>query len=370
MFDMAHAAASSGDWPWLGMASGAGLVNPGFSVWPFVLFAHLSSTPLGMTMWVIALNVATVLLWMFWWLRRPQLKDRELWAWGLCLYFINPLAVVYSRKIWAQDIVPFFVFFYLLAFEARSKKIGAFFWGLVAPLIGQIHMSGFFACGALALFSFAGDFRRERRLQHFGWWVLGSCAGAWPLVFWFESALKTIGLVPRELKEILTFKFFTQSFANATGVNVRTLFRGANSVYKDFLMGPHIAGWPTFLVGALTLVLIGLGLWGLYRLIAKKNAYTLDSSTKNLMLHFFLAGGVALQLSRSSVHAHYIIVFFPILYLFAARLLIDRPRPLRLFVVSQALMTFFFMLFIRINGGVPGGNYGLGYRAQNSDKLK
>src|ERR1700759_5090165 len=43
-------------WPWLGMPSGVGLRNPGMSIWPFGVIAHLVPSPVGMMFTIAVLN--------------------------------------------------------------------------------------------------------------------------------------------------------------------------------------------------------------------------------------------------------------------------------------------------------------------------
>lgn len=363
MFEMAHHAVNTGTLPWVGMKSGAGIVNPGFSVWPFALFANFSTTPLGMTLWVIGLNVLTMALWLTWWTKKKPGPEKELWAWGMCLFFVNPLAVVYARKIWAQDLLPFFVFFFLWAFEGREKKWGSFFVGFLGPILGQLHLSGFFAAGALSLSSFVLDWKRQRRLVQWKLWFLGSVIGSIPLLFWLETGLETLGAGSRSFAEIFSFKFFTQSFANATGLNLITLFRGNLDLYKEFLLGPKI-GFSSALVAVGHAVMLALGLHGLYRWLRNKVAFAVPEFSSTLFFCYMLVGGLALQLSRSTVHAHYTIVFFPVLFVFLARCHMDRPKLLRAMVVVQCLLTFLFLSFVHKHHGIPGGNYGTAYSAQ------
>src|ERR1700755_1464339 len=59
MFDRAlRIADGRSHFPMIGMASGAGLRNPGASIWPFGLLAHIAPDPHGMTFAIMLANVA------------------------------------------------------------------------------------------------------------------------------------------------------------------------------------------------------------------------------------------------------------------------------------------------------------------------
>src|SRR6185503_8598725 len=88
---------------------------------------------------------------------------RQLWFAGLALMSVNPIAIVLARKIWAQSLLPIFTVATLAAHAGRRSWAGAFIWGLVGALSGQIHMSGFFLQAALVLFTGASTLRWKPR---------------------------------------------------------------------------------------------------------------------------------------------------------------------------------------------------------------
>src|SRR5262249_18203695 len=99
-------------------------------------------SPLAATLFVGALNTASVglayLMARRYWAKRAALA-------GALLYAAAPWAVIYSRKIWAQDLLPLFVTGYvfaaLLAFvEGRRRWLLAHL--VLLAVIVQIHYSG------------------------------------------------------------------------------------------------------------------------------------------------------------------------------------------------------------------------------------
>lgn len=92
--------------PLVGIGSSVGIPNMPVNVWLFALPYVFTSNPVGATLFVGALNVLAVAL--TWWLSRRYFGP---WA-GLIaalLYAVSPWGVIYSRKIWAQNLLPLFV---------------------------------------------------------------------------------------------------------------------------------------------------------------------------------------------------------------------------------------------------------------------
>lgn len=92
--------------PLLGIGSSVGIPNMPVSVWLFALPYLISSDPTVATLFVGLLNVLAVLL--TWWLARRYFGPAAALTAAL-LYAVSPWAVIYSRKIWAQDLLPPFV---------------------------------------------------------------------------------------------------------------------------------------------------------------------------------------------------------------------------------------------------------------------
>lgn len=92
--------------PLTGMPSSVGVPNPPVSVYLLAIPFALSSNPLVATMFIAALNIVGVgLLWLI--AHRYINRDAALAA-GFA-YALSPWAVLYSRKIWAQDMHTSFV---------------------------------------------------------------------------------------------------------------------------------------------------------------------------------------------------------------------------------------------------------------------
>ncbi|MBL8163940.1 MAG: glycosyltransferase family 39 protein, partial [Anaerolineae bacterium] len=110
---MAQDMAAGGSIPLTGIPSSVGIPNPPTSVYVMALPYALSHSPQFATLFVAALNVIGVGL--LWGIARRWFGAGVALAAGL-IYAVNPWALLYSRKIWAQDFqTPFILLALLLA---------------------------------------------------------------------------------------------------------------------------------------------------------------------------------------------------------------------------------------------------------------
>lgn len=128
--------------PLTGIVSSVGLPNPPTSVWVMAIPYLFSSNPLVATLFVAALNVIGV--GVLWFITRRYMGATVALVAAL-VYALNPWAILYSRKIWAQDFMtPFMLLAVLLALYGliEGKR-----WArvLALPLMlfaAQIHFAG------------------------------------------------------------------------------------------------------------------------------------------------------------------------------------------------------------------------------------
>ena len=97
---LAQDALANGQLPLTGMPSSVGVPNAPASVWLLMLPYALTNNPLVATLFVAVLNVGGVAV--LYLLAREMLNREAALAAGV-LYAVNPWAVLYSRKLWAQD---------------------------------------------------------------------------------------------------------------------------------------------------------------------------------------------------------------------------------------------------------------------------
>jgi hypothetical protein len=347
--------------PWVGMPSGVGLQNPGLSIWPFALLARLTHDPVHMAQAVQLINV--LVLWGFaLWVRStwPR-EDRELGLWGVALFAVSPLPVLFARKIWAQDLLPLFVLPWLWSHSRRQRPLAAFAWGLSGALLGQLHMSGFFAAAALFMVSVAVDRKR------FPWlpWLLGSALGALLLIPWV-SFLLTPAAKHTAAGHVLSLAFFSEALTNAWGLGLRYPLGRA---YNHFLQGPALLGVATHLGALARYGLLALLVLSAVLLVRERKTVAL-SKWLRVYIWTVALGGLLLTAAGVQVYAHYLIVWSPLLHVLAVWL-VFRHRPLLLALCAgQLALTASFLLFIHQQGGVPDSDYGTAYRSQSAEQRR
>src|SRR5579859_6552862 len=93
---------------WLGLYTSNGLRNPAMSIWVFLglgkIFAVTKPTDLARAVQIINIVALGLLAWFA--LRVVKREEREPWLWALALAAVNPLTVVFQRKIWPPSILP------------------------------------------------------------------------------------------------------------------------------------------------------------------------------------------------------------------------------------------------------------------------
>ncbi|BDG10408.1 hypothetical protein [Anaeromyxobacter paludicola] len=376
MYALASDLAHGGPLPWVGLGSGVGTRNPGMSVWVFGALHRLFHvrTPVDLGRAVMVLDAAALVGLLAFALTRRR-EEQEGWAWAATLGALNPGAVLLQRKIWAQSVLPLPTLAFLAAFAWRRTLAGAFLWGLLGACLGQIHMSGFFFAGGIALWTALLDRGRraeEKRPVRWGAWLAGSVLGALPLVPWARAALLAPGGAPaRQLANAQELGFWRDWLLDLGGLQLRYTLRGD---YLRFLAGPRLLGWPTYGAAAAQAALLTvavaallLGARGLLR-GASLRGRLLSASTSSLAQNgAFVVMGLAITLAGIKFRPHYLLVAFPLTYLWFARLALWHALGRRLLVATCALylaLSGAFLFYVHTHGGAPGGEYGRSWSAQ------
>ena len=287
---------------------------------------------------------------------------------------MNPLAVVFHRKIWAQSLLPLLAMVFLLGWWYRKRHwAGAFVWGLAGALLGQIHMAGFFLAASVVAWTILFD--SERRTVHWIAWAVGTVLGSLGLIPWLlELGASTgQGSPAFNLSAWFNFKWWNYWVSNNSGI-VMEHFLGDH--FWSFLGYPLIGRQPTYLVGAVhvLLVLCLLVVIGLVirRVIKARghlfSAFAGTGSESSLIIAAYLWGcGIMITAAGIVIQRHYLLVAFPLLSIWLGRLLAgDRPRGTKMFGViwsAQLVVSALLLYYIHVNGGAPNGDYGISYSA-------
>ncbi|HZT83013.1 MAG TPA: hypothetical protein VFA26_22475 [Gemmataceae bacterium] len=366
--------------PWVGMPNSVQVPHPGLSLWVFLGLERLfpAREPTDLARAVQLLNVAALGLLVLFAFRVVPRGEREPWLWAAALLAVNPLAVLFHRKIWPPSVLPVFTLLVLLGWWYRPRRWGAALWGLAGALIGQVNPAGFFLAAGFAAWALLFD----RRRVAWRWWLAGSAVGALALVPWLASVGAAAWQRPGEARRwthVVEGKFWARWATEPFGVSLQYAL---GQDFPDFLASPHLAGRPTYLVGLLHAVLAavalailaraGRHLWRQRRrwadlLIGRGSA---TAFTQSAALWGF---GLLFTASGLPVHRHYMVILFPLAFLWVARLALGGEgapaprlgRPLLLTLcLAQLLISAGFLGYVHANPRPLRGDYGLPYRAQ------
>lgn len=382
-FQQTQRGARTEPFPWLGMPSSTRVLNPGMSVWVFLLLGRVggAETPADLARAVQLVNVAALVLLIAFALRWVSPAERELWLWAAALAAVNPLAVLFQRKIWPPSVLPLLSVVLLMGWWGRHRRGGAFLWGLVGACLGQIHMAGFFFAAALAGWALAFD---RRRVAWRGW-LAGSGFGAIFLVPWVYYLLTGPGQASHVLHwtRPFGFKFWTHWLTEPFGLGLRYAL---GPDFGDFLSYPLLAGQPTYLVGLLHGLLVVLGVVILARAGRRfwqqqrwRDLWVGGRSSTAFAVNAALWGfGVLLTVPGLAFYRHYLIVAFPLTFVWLTRLALgDDPAGSRklgrgllaTLCVTQALVTVCFLGYVHVNQAALRGDYGVPYGAQIQEPI-
>jgi hypothetical protein len=371
-----------GPLPQSGMPTSQNTPNPAGSVWVFIglseLFGPDSPTELArIGQWMNNLALAGLVIFACWCV---PAEWRAVWLWAAALAAVNPIAVVLHRKIWPPSIAPLLLLGVLVGWWHRDRRWGAALWGFLVVVVGQIHLSGLFLAAGLAGWAVVFDRRRVR------WWAwaIGTACAAWPLALWLPEAVEHAMRHPTgqiKLRHLVTPNFYLRWVTEPFGL---MLDYSLGKDFSDFLRYPLIAGRGTYLVGALHaatfalmgyfLIAVGLRVWR-HRDQWREYLSGRVSPTVFSVNAVALGYGGLLTLSCLPIHRHYMLVAFPLTFVWLAGLALADRRPWRFRLTrGQALLLALwvvqfatsacFLGYVHANQRTIRGDYGTPYAAQ------
>jgi len=387
-------------WPSVGMPTSLEFPNPGLSVWVFVPIGRVANTPTSMARVVVLLNMIGLLGFAGAVRAFLPSREREPWVWGLALQAVSPYAIRLSRKIWPPSLLTPCLLLLWISHRHRQARWGAFTWGLVGALIGQVHLSGWFVATGLVLATAIAEWRGSLpRSRYWLWWLFGSVLGLTVAIPWAFSLPRSPLVVP--MGPIVTIIFdhvvavLFELATTATSVSPFSAL-GLGDETNDYMIGPIIDGIPThvpdflccfiYLAVVIRIVvrviaaIVVPGLRSALRIIAHGvgNRRNEDASasgepalpgTEGASTAFYLWATVAIPgiIYILAIHMHfyhYYFVLCPFLFVLLAACLLPWRRVLLGVVIAQALMSYAFISYIHQKGGVRRGEYGLSYARQ------
>jgi len=343
MFEHVVRVREGGAWDVLGMPSSRGVKNAGMSVWIFYALGALAraEAPPELTRAVAVLAVlARVLMiaipaWLVRGDTQRDARDRRAWIWAIVLSCTNPTSVFLDRKIWAL-VLPLVMVSLWIAWLMRERRAGAFVWGALSAVVGQIHMPGFFFAPMLALFTRLFDARAPERRTRWSWWIAGAILGALPAVPWLLYLARDRPH-PTGSSSWLRFRleFYQYFLSDPTGL------AGQYTLGDDIvraLRWPLLSGRPTWLLlGAYVVLAVASAilarralvmLWEERRslgVLARGGDGATRSDTSLAIAAGFVGMGALMTLPSISIHRHYLYAAFPLPYLLFAKVALRQP---------------------------------------------
>jgi hypothetical protein len=366
---------------WLGMPSSQNQRIPGLSVWGFYALGAVFGVdePISLVRGVQVLSLLAVVgLIVFAWRCVPQ-GEREWWLWAAALACVNPIIVLFHRKIWPPCLLPAGLVALVVCWWFRGRRGAAFGWGALAALLFQIHVAMLFHAAALTAYTWLWD----RRSVAWRWWLAGSLAGAMPALPWLWYMGTTHDQAngqQYEFHRVLEFKYWTHWVGEPLGLGLDYSF-GPDT--PDVMAWPRLHGWATGGVAILQMVVVVLGgcllvgaLWRWWRERPPLRAWLGGGTCQtDLLLHAVMWGfGLVLTATCLRFYRHYLLLAFPFTLLWLARLALPpraTPRQVRLgraalltICTASALITATTLCWVHQNGGSEFGGYGRTYASK------
>jgi hypothetical protein len=365
---------AQGDLQLHGIMSSVHVWNPPMSVYLYAIPASVSPDPIGLACLTALLN--TLAVGLTYWLARQWLPRGPSLVVAL-LFAVSPWAVLESRKIWAQQLLPFFTISFFLGAVGWLRKRRLRDMALMAvslAVMSQLHYSSLALWPIVLWLAWKRRSSREWRA-----WALGA------LVFILLWTPFLIHLGKTRFEE-LTQQEVGQAVSQGPVVELvkglrweaRTMGHGG---FEDVLGAPADRSDDALRTGdRLTLVLALLLAAGMAVAISRLRR---QPELWLLLLWFFLPPLLLSPLHK--IELHYVIVTWPANFLFVGLLVDEAAGRIRAqggrrahaavlilalaglgtLVLEEAAFSRKFLDVVSQNGGTMG-DYGITYR----DKLR
>ncbi len=301
--DMAHGR----DLPLLGISSSVGVPNPPLNVYLFAFPYAVDSTPITATLFVGALNVLAVML-ASGFARRYYGPVAGIIT-GI-LYATSPWAVLYSRKIWAQDLLPPFimltVFTGLLGYGENKRWARLAHWPLLLITV-QLHY------GAFTLIPLSGLmlllWRKSIKWRELGIGFLLAALTLVPvLIGAIQDDVLTVdtlhdGLDQTEHQRTISTTAFDYARLTIAGTDIHSL--AGSEQFENYLDSVPDVYWLFDLLPLGMLIAAGWILWRLQRM------KTAQATPDAVLLAWLALPVIAFTWEWTEVAPHYMIPLMP-----------------------------------------------------------
>ncbi|HEX4526163.1 MAG TPA: hypothetical protein VH108_05420 [Gaiellaceae bacterium] len=339
--------------PTAGLVSSIGIPNPPLFVYLVAVPLAIVPSPIAAAIFIATANVAVV--WLTFVLG-TRCFSRFVGLAAAALLALSPWPIVFSRKIWAQDLLPVCTTLFALQLHALlvKKAPRAGFWLIViATAATQLHFSAWILFGVAAVAFFTA--RRWISWRWVGSGVVVAVASYLPFIIFHAASIA---------------HSISRHHHPHVGPSVLTRFELSSGFMVDLTGG----GGMAFLLGRsflLATLLSGvLGVAAIVGLVAFARGHSAGARRLGLVFAvWYLLPLIALTALPVRPYIHYFIILIPLPYLGVARLLelaggrrlTIRAGALVAIVCCFAIVDIRFFRTVIENGGAPG-DYGIAYR--------
>jgi hypothetical protein len=292
--------------PVYGITSSIGVPNFPISTWIYAIPLTIWQHPYSATIFTGLLNTGAVIL--CWYTTKRYWNTRTALI-ATLLFATSPWAVIFSRKIWAQNTLPIFVGAWALTGLItchERRKWPTLLHGLLIGCIPQIHFSGL----ALIPISLINLILCRKSIA-WKWFAIGaiiSLSIASPLAIYLNSSgwdsISSMIANPIILNNTESIKYY---WMLSTGSDIHSLT--GPTKYLDFLAS--VPNYNTIYWFWTTLIIIGC-------LSLVKSNNNLPPAVPRMMLSWLLIPLFLQYIIPYDTHLHYFIITFPVQYIIAA----------------------------------------------------
>ena len=338
--------------PTAGLTSSVGIPNPPLFVYLVAIPLRVVRSPLAAAAAIATVNL--VAIWLTYVAGR-RCFGRFAGLTAAALLALSPWGIVFSRKVWAQDLLPLCTTLFLLQLHAlvvERRRSAALWLIVITGAAAQLHFSAFVLVVVLTL-----TLILQRRQLDTRWVFLG--VGVVALLY-----------APYFAYHSATILHTARNHASYAGPSLLHRLKTAGE-YEIGIVG---GGSMKYLIGTgSALATVASALLGVAALlglaVAARHARDARRQFTMLLIVWYLLPLVLLTALQIRPYMHYFIVLLPLPYLgigYLAQLMHERRPTVAGAAVCLALLCFvlldvrFFRTIIR-DGGAPG-DYGIAYR--------
>ncbi len=302
---------TAGQFALRGISSSVGFPNFPASVWVYSLPLFIWPHPYAATIFTGLLNTLAVGA-AYWFVRRYWGVSAALAA--TLMLAVSPWAIIFSRKIWAQNLLPLFVMGWALgAALALVERKPRFIWlhFICMALAIQIHLAAVALVPATLLLLII--FRKRARWKTVFAGAALAALTALPFVIYLEKTLVETGLPSSLSTETTTvFAFDSINFTSMLSLGTYIHSLAGPAAFEAYLAQLPPLTWVYLLWGAL---ILGGILWLVWQIWRNWQAQT--SQVGVILLVWLLIPPLVFLWQATPVFLHYFIATLPAQYMIA-----------------------------------------------------